>query len=370
MKTLYFDCGMGFDGSKIAGSLMGLVEDRDSVIVELNDLSIPSITYSYEKDSSFGNKLLINIEKNNSNQESDLNTILSYIDRLKFSSILKNDIYNIINSIEEAKKSVYHNLVKEDDYFHEANRLQILAEIIAVCYMIRKIDPDMIGSTPVPMDNLSPAASYLLRGAKVSIDGHTGVHCSLSGAAIITYYVKEYGVLPPMTLIAAGYGIEDKKDEDKINYFTSYLGESENQRDQISLLYANLDDMTGEEIGFAQEMIWESGALDVYTTSIFMKKNRPAVMLTCICKEEKKEECIDAFFRYTSTLGVRMEKMEREVLERKITRRETPYGHVRVKNNIYDGQRRKKLEYDDLKVIARNKKISLKEASKLLKEDK
>ena len=139
-------------------------------------------------------------------------------------------------------------------------------------------------------------------------------------------------------------------------------------REQVVLLHTNLDDMTGEALGFAQDMIRECGALDVYTTPIYMKKNRPAVQLSCICREETREACVDAFLRYTTTLGVRVERMERYVLPRRITTRSTEAGDITVKEASYKGNVKRKAEYEDLRRIALQGRISLEEAERYLKE--
>lgn len=159
--------------------------------------------------------------------------------------------------------------------------------------------------------------------------------------------------------------------------------------EQIVLLHANLDDMTGEALGFAQERLWDCGALDVYTTSIYMKKNRPGVMLSCICKPERKEACVEAYLRYTTTLGVRIEYMERCTMDRSFETIHTQAGDVRVKKSSFDRNAftsdtqetpsdikvqdlisKWKAEYEDLRQIALEKGISLQQAEKYLEGQK
>ena len=138
------------------------------------------------------------------------------------------------------------------------------------------------------------------------------------------------------------------------------------EEERIIIIETNLDDMTGEAIGFAIERIWDSGALDVYTTPIQMKKNRPGVLLSCICREEDKESCIDAFFRYTSSLGVRYQRMERRILSRSMDTRQTDSGPVRIKNSYYKDMEKRKAEYEDLRRIALEENISLTDAEQYL----
>ena len=125
-----------------------------------------------------------------------------------------------------------------------------------------------------------------------------------------------------------------------------------------------MDDMTGEEIGFALEQLMDGGALDVFTTPIGMKKSRPGIMLTILCRPEDKEKLLPLIFRHTTTLGVRENRLHRYTLERKVETVQTPYGPVRKKIATGYGVERKKYEYEDLARLAQENGISLKEITK------
>ena len=137
--------------------------------------------------------------------------------------------------------------------------------------------------------------------------------------------------------------------------------------DQVLEISCNLDDMTGEEIGFAMERLLEAGALDVYTQSIMMKKSRPAVILTALIRPEEKEKMTELFFRHTTTIGVRCRSWERSVLQRESVTRQTPWGPVQVKQCTGCGCEKEKAEFEDLARIAREKNMSLCEVKKQLK---
>ena len=137
--------------------------------------------------------------------------------------------------------------------------------------------------------------------------------------------------------------------------------------DEIIELTCNLDDMTPEGIGFAMEALLDAGALDVFTTPIGMKKSRPGVMLTCLCKTGEGERMARLMFKHTTTLGVRETKCRRYTLERSMEKRETACGPVRLKRAEGWGVRREKAEYEDLAKIARERGMSLEEARKLIK---
>jgi len=129
------------------------------------------------------------------------------------------------------------------------------------------------------------------------------------------------------------------------------LGETEEDNDKVVELACNLDDMTGEAIGFAAELLRKKGALDVYTVSIQMKKNRPGVMLCCLCKANEREKFAMLMLKHTTTIGVRYHEMERYTLQREIFTEDTPNGPVRMKRSYGYGIEKVKPEFDDISAL-------------------
>ena len=136
--------------------------------------------------------------------------------------------------------------------------------------------------------------------------------------------------------------------------------------DSVLELSCNLDDMTGEEIGFAMERLLEAGVLDVWTEAIGMKKCRPGVLLRVLCREEDRDKLVPLLFLHTTTLGIRENVCRRYVLRRTVEQRETRYGPVRVKRSEGWGVTRCKIEYEDLSRIARETGKNLEEVRKEL----
>ena len=141
-------------------------------------------------------------------------------------------------------------------------------------------------------------------------------------------------------------------------------GESEDRWGEITRLECNLDDMTGEEIGFAMTALFRAGARDVYTQAIGMKKSRPGVLLSVICLPEDADRLAAAMMKHTTTLGIRRQDMSRYVLERREETVRTPYGNVRVKRASGMGTERSKPEYEDIAALAREQGISPAEVRK------
>ena len=166
--------------------------------------------------------------------------------------------------------------------------------------------------------------------------------------------------MPPMRVERCGYGM-GKKEFPRLNALRAFWGESEGGTEELLELACNLDDMTGEEIGFALSALLEAGALDAWTSPIGMKKSRPGVLLSCLCREEKREELLRCLFRHTTTLGVRERRCARTALERTTETAHTPYGDVRVKVSQGWGVTKRKAEYDDLAALAKENGVSLRE---------
>ena len=165
-----------------------------------------------------------------------------------------------------------------------------------------------------------------------------------------------------------GYGMGNK-DFPVANCVRAFLGEEEQKMDDVLELVCNIDDMTAEEIGFATETLMNNGALDVYTTNINMKKNRPGTMITCMCKNIDKEKFLKLIFKYTTTLGVREYICKRYGLTRNVKTIESSLGDISLKESYGYGISKEKLEYEDLARIAKEKNLSLKEIKKeILKE--
>lgn len=133
-------------------------------------------------------------------------------------------------------------------------------------------------------------------------------------------------------------------------------------------LCCNIDDMTAEAIGYAMDTLLEAGAVDVYTQPIYMKKNRPATMLTVMCNEQDEEKMAELIFKHTTTIGVRKKLYERYVLDRRTEEVNTPYGTVRKKISEGYGVKKEKYEYDDIAKIAKENDLTFAQVLDIIKE--
>ncbi len=400
MKQLYLDLGMGAAGDMLTAALLELCPHKDGIIKKLNSLNIPGVHYEREimkKSAICGTHMHVIV--NGSEEEcgheheeghhehshhhhismSDIGEIVS---KLNTSEKIKKQILDVYNIIADAESRAHGEPVSQI-HFHEVGNMDAIADVAAVCILINELNIGKIvvspvhtgsgfvmcahGKLPVP----APATALILEGVPYYSDGLKGELCTPTGAALIKYFADDFSDMPAMVVEKTGYGF-GKKEFERLNCVRALLGtafqcsevtsECDNsceKTDKVVELACNIDDMTAEEIGFATEKILEAGALDVYTISAYMKKNRPGTVICCLCHEDEREKFAKIMFKYTTTIGVRQYNCDRYILSRKTENIETDYGNVRVKKTSGYGVEREKMEYDDLSNIANKRQKSV-----------
>lgn len=284
-------------------------------------------------------------------------------------------VYQLIAQAE----SHAHGLPVTEIHFHEVGTMDAVADITAVCLLMNRLSPDEVvvspinvgsgqvrcahGILPVP----APATAFILRDVPIYSGAFSGELCTPTGAALLKHFATRFDNMPVMTVQSIGYGM-GKKDFPAANCVRAMLGETKGAENEICELRCNIDDMTGEALGYAMERLFAAGALDVYTVPIGMKKSRPGVLLHIMCRQADREAMLQAVFQYTTTIGVRENRFQRHVLNRRIETLQTPYGEVRRKISTGYGVERAKYEYDDLSRIAQERGISIAQAERLIEE--
>ena len=289
---------------------------------------------------------------------------------------VRHDVLAVYRLIAEAESHV-HGVPVTDIHFHEVGTMDAVTDITAVCLLMDRIAPDEVVVSPVHVGSgqvrcahgvlpvPAPATLYILRDVPIYGGEIRGELCTPTGAALLKYFADRFGDMPVMTTQAVGYGM-GKKDFKWANCVRAVLGERSAESESALELSFNVDDMTGEEIGFATEKLFEAGAWDVYTVPIYMKKSRPAIKVCVICSEDAREKVLSCVYKYTTTIGVRGTALERFCLDRRIETVDTPYGDVRRKVSEGYGIRREKYEYEDLARIANEQGLSIDEVKKSL----
>jgi uncharacterized protein (DUF111 family) len=189
-----------------------------------------------------------------------------------------------------------------------------------------------------------------------------GELCTPTGAALLKHFATRFGEMPVMAVQAVGYGM-GKKDFPAANCVRAFLADSGDLTEEMVKLECNLDDMTGEELGFALERLMDAGARDAFYTPVFMKKNRPGWLLTVLCAPDEADRFTALLFRHTTTLGVRRSLLDRAVLPRSFRTVPTPWGDVPVKEAGEGDNLRLHPEYDAIARIAREHNLPLRTVS-------
>ena len=300
------------------------------------------------------------------------------IEHLNLPEEVKTDIVAVYRLIAEAESHV-HGKTVEEIHFHEVGTADAIADIAGVCLLMYMVAPQKVIASPVHVGSgnvrcahgilpvPAPATAYILQGLPIYSGVIKGELCTPTGAALLKHFVKEFKEMPVMRTSAIGYGM-GKKDFERANCVRVLLGETEENGGEVAELSCNLDDMTPEALGFVQEILFAAGALEVYTIPIGMKKSRPGILLTCMCRCNDKEKMVSLIFKHTTTLGIRESISKRYTLTRTMKEHDTPYGVIREKISEGYGVRRGKLEYEDLAKIAREQGMSLEEVKALTKE--
>ena len=284
---------------------------------------------------------------------------------------IQDHVMAVYGLIAEAESHA-HGVPVTQIHFHEVGAMDSIADITAVCMLMDRLAVDEVvvspihvgsgqvrcahGILPVP----APATAYILKDVPIYGGGVRGELCTPTGAALIKHFATRFGDMPVMKIQRIGYGM-GKKDFEAANCVRAMLGETGTGREEICELSCNVDDMTGEAIGFAMDRLFEAGALDVYTVPVGMKKSRPGVLLCVMYRENDRDAIIRTVFKYTASIGIRENKLSRYVLDRRIEEVETVYGSIRCKVSSGYGVERRKYEYDDISRIAKENGVSLEE---------
>lgn len=292
---------------------------------------------------------------------------------------VKKDALAVYQLIADAESQVHGSPI-EHIHFHEVGSMDAVADVMAVCFLLHELHAERIIASPVAVGSgtvkcahgilpvPAPATALLLEGIPTYAGQVKSELCTPTGAALLHHFAHEFGAQPQMRVERIGYGC-GFKDFPQANVVRAMLGQTAGSGDQVVELSCNLDDTSAEKIGFAMDELFAAGALEVYTIPIGMKKNRPGILLTCMCRQAQKEEMLRLIFLHTTTIGVRERVENRYTLSRTLETVDTRFGQVHVKRVRGYGTDRIKYEYEDLARIAREQHLSIQQVEEQIRED-
>lgn len=409
MRALYFDCFSGISGDMTLGALLDLGVDQKEFLEEIGKLGIDGYHITFDKavkNGITGNYVKVHladelqeskgvhehhihgeachahsVEFHTHHAHRNLGDIIAIIDRSAIKPEAKELAKRIFLRVAKAEAKV-HNRSLEEVHFHEVGAVDSIVDIVGCAILIDMLKPDMVyasvindgrgfiqcqhGQLSVPV----PAVSEIFAASDAvcrQIDVETEL-VTPTGAAIITELASSYGNMPTMNVQKIGWGA-GTKDLQVPNLLKVSLGETQtSEANQVMILETNLDDCTGEALGFLMERLFEEGALDVFFTPIFMKKNRPAYCLSVISRIESSRKIEELIFINTTSIGIRKRVENRTVLKRELGKTTTRFGELKVKKVFVDGMQRIYPEYESAKELALQNKISLREVYQSAKE--
>ena len=272
----------------------------------------------------------------------------------------------IFGLVAEAEGRI-HGKPASEVHFHEVGAVDSIVDIIgtAICIVNLNIDRIVFSSLPLSRGFVkcqhgtfplpAPATLELLRGVPVY---YTDVNFELvtpTGAAIASGLADEFGMVGELEVEKIGYGLGKKTYEIPNVLRVMLLNSKKKISDKVIEIETNIDDMTAEQLGSVMDRLFHEGALDVFFTPVLMKKNRPGTKLTVLCNQERKAAVVEALLRHTSTFGVRMACMERNILDRELIAVDTRFGSIRCKLGRLEGELLKySPEYEDCKAASEN----------------
>lgn len=380
-KTLYLECFSGISGDMTVAALLDLGADinvlknaLDSLNVEGYEIKIGRTQKCGIDACDFDVILKQEHDHHHHHEHRNIADIYKIIDESGITPEAKSISKNIFNVVAKAEAKA-HGIEIDKVHFHEVGAIDSIVDIVAVGVCIDDLGiTDVIvselyegtghvkcqhGIIPVPV----PAVTNIVLDnfLPIRITDVKGEMITPTGAAIVAALKTKDSLPAGYTIKKVGIGA-GKKDFEKANILRAYLIEEtqNNNSDDIWVLETNIDDSTGETLGFTMEKLLEAGANDVFYSPIYMKKNRPAYKLSLLCKEEQIRLMESIIFKNTSSIGIRKYKVERSILKRDNVVIETKYGPVRFKVSYFDDEKYYYPEYEDIKQICNNHNLSYK----------
>lgn len=349
MKTLYFDCFAGASGDMILGALIAAGVEPEAFKQQLSLLGVQGYAVDFETvDRSGISATYARVQTAHEHAHRHLSDILKIIYGSQLSDGVKERAAKIFSRLAQAEARV-HNQPVERIHFHEVGGLDAIVDVVGAAIGFELLGIERfassafhVGSGTVDMDHgrfpvPPPAVAELLKGAPFYSTDIVGELVTPTGAAIITTVCTDYGAIPPMTLQQTGYGAGTRQYEKFPNALRVLIGDVRSSDaagptdEPLWMIETNMDDISPQILGHVMERAFELGALDCYFTSVQMKKNRPGVLLSILCRSQERPALSELLFSETTTLGIRAYEVERRALQRKIVAVETQYGRLDVK---------------------------------------
>jgi len=379
MKIAYFDCFAGAGADMIVAALLDAGLSAEFLAGQLETLGIKGLRIDVSRVSRCGiSAAAFRPEAPDGQPRRALSDITEIVRRSGITASAKERAIAIFAEIAAVEAKI-HDTTPEKVHFHEIGAVDSIVDVVSACVGIEAMGIDKVycsvlsvGSGAIDCDHgrmpaPSPATIAILARAKVPAAGKS-VKAELltpTAAAILTNLAEQFGTMPEMTIDAAGYGAGTREIAEFANVLRVVIGESvegdDAEADTVCVLETNVDDVTGEAIGYARDLLMEAGALDMFTTAVQGKCGRPASMLSVICKLDQWPTAEQILFEHGLTFGIRRRFVQRSKLAREFVTVETKFGSIRVKVGTFKGRQvAVKAEFADCAAMAKLHNVALK----------
>lgn len=342
MKVGYLDCQSGISGDMFLAACVDAGADFETVKAGIDSLGTNNCRLEKKDVVKFGFRALkVDVLHDPEHAHRHLHHIVKMIDESAITPRQKELAKQIFGKLAESEAKVHGSTI-EKVHFHEVGAIDSIADIVGAAIAWELLGIERLVCSPIPTGkgqikiahgNVSipaPATAELLKGIPLAQCDIESELTTPTGAAIVATLASEFGAIPGLKIETIGIGAGSKDLEEQGNVLRLIVGEQEVQtaQDQVELLETNLDDVPGETVGYCIDQLFEKGALDAYSTSIQMKKNRPGVLLSVLCRREHADTLKQIIFRETETLGIRQQTIKRSVLPREASVVTTEFGEI------------------------------------------
>ncbi len=377
MKLVYFDCFSGVSGDMTLGALVDAGCDVAQLRADLRALQVPGWDLSAEKVWKNGMAATyVKVRTEDQTKHRSLNAILDILKNSPLAAPVRERASAIFTKLGEAEARV-HDVPLEKIHFHEVGAVDAIVDIVGACIGFHALGIERFACSPLNVGGgtakmahgilpvPAPATANLLQGKPTYSNGVQKELVTPTGAAIVATLCDSFGPQPPMSVSAIGYGAGTADLEGQPNVLRIMIGEAAEKTvpgfdEEIAVIEANLDDMNPQIYGYFLEKALAAGALDVYTTPVQMKKNRPGTLLSVLCKPADTNALMSLIFAETTTFGARTYRAQRRTLPREHVSVRTSFGDVRIKISRVNGRiLHVTPEYEDCRKIAEEKNVPL-----------
>lgn len=389
MQLAYFDCFAGISGDMTLGALLDAGLPLAALQQALNGLHVAGWRLEatrVTKQGLAGTQVKVLVDETAELPHRHLHDILDLLAASDLVETVRQRAAAVFTRLAAAEAAVHGSDISHV-HFHEVGALDSIVDIVGAVAGLHLLGVERIVASPLPLGHgfvqaahgllpvPAPAVVQLLAQRHIPVRDRdvTGELVTPTGAALLAELASAFGPYPAMTVHAAGFGA-GQRNMPYPNLLRLVLGEAAEtpaappgehalyQVDQLLLLECNIDDMNPEIFGYVSQRLFEAGALDVWMTPIYMKKGRPATLLTALCTPEQAERLATLILRETSSLGVRRQPIERQCLPRTFETAQTSWGPVRLKVAYLPGGERKIApEYEDCRALAEAHAVPLRE---------